>query len=238
MKKTTLAASACLIAALTGCAAPSGPGGPGGGNQPTSDNSTTAIRCGSMALGGAVLGGLLGGKKGALKGAAVGLAACAVVEVASRRTSSSADVERTYRTANRNALPPKAKIVAYTTAVTPQGVARTMEPIKVQSTIRAVSGTGEPVREVKEVLIAYGPDGEEFKRGEKIVNDKGGSGEFDNSFTLRLPEGAPEGVYKLRTQLYLNGAMASTNEGALQVFRGGKVALLPRDGAIVTLASR
>ena len=77
MKKTTLAASACLIAALTGCAAPNGPGGPGGGNQPTSDNNTTAIRCGSMALGGAVLGGLLGGKKGALKGAAeIGRASC------------------------------------------------------------------------------------------------------------------------------------------------------------------
>lgn len=234
MKKTTLAACACLIAALTGCATPNGPGG---NTPPAADNTSTAIRCGSMALGGAVLGGLLGGKKGALKGAAVGLAACAVVEVASRQTSSASDVEKNYRTANRNALPPKAKVLAYTTAVTPQGAARTQEPIKVQSTIRAVSGSSEPVREVKEVLIAYGPDGEEFKRGEKIVNDKGGSGEFDNSFTLRLPESAPEGKYKLRTELYLNGALATSNEGMLQVFHGSSVAMLPRS-AVSALAAR
>jgi len=214
MNQVQFAAGACLAAALSGCATPNGPGAaPAGDNG----NTTTAMRCGTLALGGAVLGGLLGGKSGALKGAVAGLAACAVVEIASRQTTSSAEVEQKYRSANHNTLPAAAKVLAYTTSVTPQGIAKSGEPIKVQSTIRAVSGSAEPVREVKEVLTAYAPSGEEFKRGEKIVNDKTGSGEFDNSFTLRLPQGAPEGIYKLRTQLYLNGKLATSNEGALQI---------------------
>lgn len=214
MNKLKFAAGACLIAAIAGCATPNGPGGAPSGDQGTAN---TVVRCSVLAAGGAVLGGMIGGKKGAIKGVVAGLAACAVVEIASHRTASSAEVEQKYRAANRNMLPPSAKVLAYNTAVSPQGVARSGVPIKVQSTIRAVSGSAEPVREVREVLIAYAPDGEEFKRGEKVVNDKDGSGEFDNSFTLHLPQGAPEGMYRLRTELYLNGKLATANEGTLQV---------------------
>src|SRR5471030_769762 len=201
----------CIASVLvTGCAAPSGQGGSG------IASNNTALRCAGFGIGGALLGAVVGGKNAAVKGALVGLAACAL-EIASRQTKSSEVVDQQYRGNNRNQLPQSAKIDGYTTAVSPNGVAKAGDAIRVQSLIRAVSGVQEPVTEVKEQLIVYAPSGEEFKRGEKKVNDTTGSGEYENSFTLRLPEGSPQGVYKFKTQLFLNGKPATMRESSLQI---------------------
>lgn len=201
----------CIAAMLvSGCATP------GGGNA-SADNTNTAARCAAFGVGGALLGAVIGGKNAAVKGALAGLAACAVVEIASRQTKSSEAVDQQYRSSNRNQLPPTAKIDAYTTSVSPNGVAKAGDAIRVQSTIRAISGAREPVTEVKEQLVVYAPSGEEFKRGEKKVNDSTGSGEYENAFTLRLPDGAPQGVYKLRTQIFLNGKPAIVRESNVQI---------------------
>jgi hypothetical protein len=183
------------------------------------DNGTrdTAVRCAAFGLGGAVIGALISGKNGAARGAVAGLAACAVVEIASRQTKSATQVDQQYRASNHNQLPPMARIDTYSMQVSPNGAAKAGDAIKIQSTIRAISGVNEPVQDVKEVLIAYAPTGEEFKRGEKKVNDASGSGEYDNSFTLRLPQGAPQGVYRLKTQVFLNGKPSLTRESSLQV---------------------
>lgn len=211
MKTKSLALALSVSIAASGCATQN----PNQNSPALADN--TVLKCGAMAAGGAVLGVLLDGKRGALRGAAIGLGACAVIEVASSRTRSAAEVEQKYRSSNRNALPPSAQLVSYASNVSPQGQARSGDPIKVQSTIRAVSGSSEPIREIREVLVAYSPDGKEFKRGEKFVDTAGGSGEFSNSFTLRLPQGAPEGGYRLHTDVYLNGKLASSRDASLQL---------------------
>jgi hypothetical protein len=210
IQKTILAVCAGSLL-LSGCATT------GGESAGGSSNSDTAMRCAAFGAGGALLGAFLGGKSGAVKGAVAGLAACAVVEIASRQTKSAAEVDRQYRVSNRNQLPPNAKIDSYSTLVTPNGIVKAGDAIKVQSTIRAVSGANEPVQEIREVLIAYAPTGEEFKRGEKKVNDSAGSGEYDNSFTLRLPQGAPQGIYRLKTQVFLNGRPMIAKETNMQV---------------------
>lgn len=210
MKKTISAA--CAVALLaSGCASTNGDGA-GMSNE-------SMIRCAALGTGGALVGALLGGTKGAIGGAAAGLAACAVIEIASRQTKSASDVDREYKAANRNRLPPTAKIDAYNTVVTPNGLVKAGDTIKVASSIRAVSGTSEPVQEVKEVLVAYAPSGEEFKRGEKTVNTSTGSGEYDNSFALRLPQGSPQGTYKIKTQVFLNGKPGATRESSVQFAR-------------------
>lgn len=211
IQKTILAICVSSLL-LSGCASPTG-GGPGG----TSGNNDTAMRCAAFGAGGALLGAVLGGKSGAIKGAVAGLAACAVVEIASRQTKSSAEVDRQYRVSNRNQLPPNAKIDSYSTLISPNGIVKAGDAIKIQSTIRAVSGSNEAVQEIREVLIAYAPTGEEFKRGEKKVNDGAGSGEYDNSFTLRLPQGAPQGIYRLKTQVFLNGRPMIARESSMQL---------------------
>jgi hypothetical protein len=214
MKLHKTVAAVCIVPLLlSACATPEG-GAPADGGA---SRNETAVRCAAMGLGGAVIGALISGGKGAARGAIAGLAACAVVEYASRQTKSSAEVDKQYRASNRNQLPPMARIDTYSTQVSPNGVAKAGDAIKVQSTIRAISGVNEPVQDVKEVLIAYAPTGEEFKRGEKKVNDASGSGEYDNSFTLRLPQGAPQGVYRLKTQVFLNGKPSLVRESNLQV---------------------
>lgn len=213
MKLQKTVCAVCIVPfLLSACATQDG-----GGKVADSGKSDTVARCAAFGLGGAVLGALISGKKGAARGAVAGLAACAVVEIASRQTKSAAQVDQQYRASNRNQLPPNARIDAYSTLITPNGVARGGEAIKIQSTIRAVSGASEPVQDVKEVLIAYAPTGEEFKRGEKKVNDATGSGEYDNSFTLRLPQGAPQGMYRLKTQVFLNGKPSLARESSMQV---------------------
>ena len=189
---------------LTGCATP------GGSQGSSSSSSETAIRCAAFGVGGAVIGGLLGGKSGAVKGVIAGLAACAVVEIATRQTKSASDVDQQYKANNHNQLPATAKVDEYTTVVTPNGAAKAGDAITVRSTIRVVAGTNQPIQEVKEVLVAYAPSGDEFKRGEKKINDTTGSGEYDNSFTLTLPSSAPQGTYKLTTQLFINGQPSTT----------------------------
>ena len=208
-----------IAVALTvaGCAAPNS----GGAGMDQSSNDT-AVRCALLGLGGAILGAKLDGKNGALKGAALGLATCAVIEVATRRTKTAAEVEQQYRVANRNELPPEAKIDAFSTVVSPNGVVKAGDAIRIESTVRAVSGRSQPVREVKEVLIAYAPDGQEFKRGEKRLNDVTGSGEYVNNFTLKLPAGAPQGVYRIETTVVLNGRPMIKRDTRMQVAFAGE----------------
>ncbi|WP_354682563.1 hypothetical protein [Cupriavidus necator] len=221
LQKTILAAALGTLLA-SGCATHRGGG--------TAD-SDTVLRCAALGTGGAIVGALIGGTKGALGGAAAGLAACAVIEIATRQTKTAAEVDREYKVSNRNRLPRTAEVNAYNTVVTPSGAVKAGEAIKLQSTIRAVSGINEPVQEVKEILTVYAPSGEEFKRGEKIVSSEPGSGEYDNSFTLRLPSGAPQGIYRLRSQVVLNGKPGISRENQLQLARTGDtftVAMLDR----------
>ena len=203
---------------VAGCAAPNS----GGTGTDQSSNNDTAVRCALLGVGGAILGAKLNGKNGALKGAALGLAAGAVIEVPTRRTKTAAEVEQQYRVANRNQLPPEAKIDAFSTVVSPNGVVKAGDAIRIESTVRAVSGRSQPVQEVKEVLIAYAPDGQEFKRGEKQLNDVTGSGEYVNSFTLKLPAGAPQGAYRIETTVVLNGRPMIKRDTSMQVAFAGK----------------
>jgi hypothetical protein len=140
-----------------------------------------------------------------------------VIEITSKQTKTAEDVDKQYKVNNRGILPATAKVDQYVTTVSPNGVAKAGDAIKVQSSIRVVAGTKEPIQEIKEVLVAYAPTGEEFKRGEKKVNETNGSGEYDNSFVLRLPAGAPQGIYRLTTQVFLNGHLSNTQESKLQI---------------------
>lgn len=198
-------------AMVSGCATQ------GGATNGKSGDNNAALRCAGLGIGGALIGAFVGGTQSAVKGALIGLAACAVVEIASHQTKSAEVVEQQYRVSNRNQLPPSAKVDEYSTTVSPNGVVKAGDAIRVQSMIRAISGAKEPVVEVKEQLIVYAPSGEEFKRGEKKVNDASGSGEYVNTFTLKLPEGAPQGVYKFKTQLFLNGKPVVMRESNVQI---------------------
>ena len=53
-----------------------------------------------------------------------------------------------------------------------------------------------------------------------------GSGAFKGGFTIPMPEGVPQGVYPVKTALYLNNARVAGQDSRLQVVQAGASAVL------------
>ena len=229
MNKTTLRAAAALTltAMLAGCAtAPGNPNGmrqdtqsPQGGQNPQAATDGDPCSVGATAAAGAavgaLLGGLISGKKGLLKGAAIGgglaAAGCLAINVNSRQTKTAAQADRDYiRT--RGALPREPQVVSYTPQVSSPTVKRG-QPFKVTSVVELVNGSAQNVNDVREELVVLDPQGQPFKSGSKSLasNNKTG-GRFENSFELTLPPGVSQGVYGVKTNLYVNGKLAATRD--------------------------
>ena len=227
LNHTTLRATAALTIAamLAGCAtAPMNPNGvrqdasyPQGGTQAATDEDPCSVGT-SAAAGaavGALLGALAGGKNGALKGAAIGgglaAAGCLAINVNSRQTKTAAQADRDYIRA-RGALPREPQVVSYTPQLSASTVKRG-QPFKVNSVVELVNGSAQSVNDVREELVVLDPQGQPFKSGSKALasNNKSG-GRFENSFQLTFPEGVSQGVYGVRTNLYVNGKLAATRD--------------------------
>lgn len=228
MNKTTLRAAAALTitAMLAGCAtAPGNPNGvrqdsnyPQDGNQQASgsdDPCSVGATAAAGAAVGALLGGLISGKSGIVKGAAIGgglaAAGCLAINVNSRQTKTAAQADRDYiRT--RGALPREPQVVSYTPQVSAATVKRG-QPFKVNSVVELVNGSAQNVNDVREELVVLDPQGQPFKSGSKALasNNKTG-GRFENSFELTLPAGVSQGVYGVKTNLYVNGKLAATRD--------------------------
>ena len=229
MNHTTLRAAAALTltAMLAGCAtAPGNPNGarqdtqyPQGGQNPQAASDDDPCSVGATAAAGAavgaLLGGLISGKKGLLKGAAIGgglaAAGCLAINVNSRQTKTAAQADRDYiRT--RGALPREPQVVSYTPQVSSPTVKRG-QPFKVTSVVELVNGSAQNVNDVREELVVLDPQGQPFKSGSKSLasNNKTG-GRFENSFELTLPAGVSQGVYGVKTNLYVNGKLAATRD--------------------------
>lgn len=228
LNQTTLRAAAALTLAamLAGCAtAPMNPNGvrqdyPQGGQNPQA-NATDDDPCsvGTTAAAGAAVGALLGalvsGKNGALKGAAIGgglaVAGCLAINVNSRQTKTAAQADRDYIRA-RGALPREPQVVSYTPQLSAATVKRG-QPFKVNSVVELVNGSAQAVNDVREELVVLDPQGQPFKSGSKTLasNNKSG-GRFENSFELTLPAGVSQGVYGVKTNLYVNGKLAATRD--------------------------
>lgn len=229
MNKTTLRAAAALTltAMLAGCAtAPGNPNGvrqdtpyPQGGQNPQAATDDDPCSVGATAAAGAAVGALLGafvnGKKGALQGAALGgglaAAGCLAINVNSRQTKTAAQADRDYIRA-RGALPREPQVVSYTPQVSAATVKRG-QPFKVNSVVELVNGSAQNVKDVREELVVLDPQGQPFKSGSKSLasNNKTG-GRFENSFELTLPAGVSQGVYGVKTNLYVNGKLAATRD--------------------------
>ena len=249
LNQTTLRAAAALTLAamLAGCAtAPMNPNGvrqdyPQGGQNPQA-NATDDDPCsvGTTAAAGAAVGALLGalvsGKNGALKGAAIGgglaVAGCLAINVNSRQTKTAAQADRDYIRA-RGALPREPQVVSYTPQLSAATVKRG-QPFKVNSVVELVNGSAQTVNDVREELVVLDPQGQPFKSGSKTLasNNKSG-GRFENSFELTLPAGVSQGVYGVKTNLYVNGKLAATRDLRTQL-----VMLDDTSGAARQLAQR
>lgn len=219
--------SAALLGA---CAAPRGQGGPSGG-QADSAAGDDPCKVGNSAVAGAVAGAVLGalmnGKKGAAQGAvaggALGAAACVAINHQSRQTKSAAQADADYQKA-RGALPTEPAVVSYSPQLASNSVQRG-QLMKVNSSLELVNGTTQPVREVREELVIFNPDGTAFKSGSKPFSANS-AGRYENSFEVKLPEGASQGVYSLKTNVYVNGKPTATRDLRTQVVWDGSAGML------------
>ena len=212
---------------LSACAAPgtvnNGQGRVGSATGDPCDVTSSAL---AGAAAGAILGSLIGGKQGAatggLAGGALGAAACYSMNVQSRQTKTAAQVDADYQR-SRGALPTAPTVVAY--SPTMAGTVQRGQKFKVNSALEVVNGSSEPVREVREELVIYSPDGQPLRTGSKPFTASG-SGRFDNSFEVALPANAPQGIYALKTNVLVNGKQSASRDLRTQLVWNGTTGVL------------
>lgn len=209
------------VALLGACAAPRGQGRQTGAS---SDENPCSVGKSALAgaVAGAVFGALVNGAKGAGQGAvaggALGAAACVAINYQSRQTKSAAQADVDYQRA-RGALPSEPTVVSYSPQLAANVVQRG-QPMRVNSTLELVNGTTQSVREVREELAIFNPDGTAFKSGSKPFSANT-AGRYENTFEVKLPEGVSQGVYALKTNVYVNGKLAATRDLHTQVVWNG-----------------
>lgn len=221
-------AATCVLVAgyLAGCAAPNG----GSRQVAGSDNEDPCSVGNSALLGGflgALAGGVIAGKDGAVKGAMLGGAAgavsCVAINMNSKQTKTAAQADLDYRR-TRGAQPREPVVVSYVPKLSSSKVQRG-QPLTVTSELELVNGTAQPIKDVKEELVVFNPDGTPFKTGSKPFTANSG-GHFVNSFELTLPSSSPQGVYALKTNLYVNGKLTTTRDLNTQLAWNGNTGVL------------
>jgi hypothetical protein len=230
---TKVVASLLLASLMAGCA--NMPQQNGGGqnrqahdqqNQQNQQAEQDPCSVGGTAAAGAAVGALLGalldGKKGAVKGAAlggvVGALGCVAVNSQSRQTKTAAQVDRDY-VKTRGALPAEPQVVSYVPQMS-NNVVQRGRPMVIKSTVELVNGSVTPITEVREEMVVYDTHGEQIRSKDKpLVNRTGGR--FENSFELSLPQQAPQGVYTIKTNLYVNDKLMARRDMSTQLVWNG-----------------
>lgn len=169
---------------------------------------------------GAVAGGLLG-KKNRLAGAAIGASvaslACMALNYQAAQTKTAQQVQDEYKTQNDGQLPKETVIARYESKIAPNEQVRPGSKTTLNSTIEVVRGTADIVPTIEEEVSLFDPNGKQITSTRKVANQNGDAGAFTTSFSFTLPEGVKQGVYPIKTALFLNGQQANTGEVALQV---------------------
>ncbi len=211
-----------MTSLVAGCATTNQAGPANTVAQDNRDPCTVGTSALAGAAVGALLGGLIDGKKGALRGAAAGgvVAAigCLAINSQSRQTKTAAQADREY-IAQRGRLPADPQVVSYEPRLQ-SGVVQRGQPMYVKSVVELVNGSQAPVREVREELVVYDTDGKPFKTGSKPLTN-GSGGRFENSFELTLPKGVSQGVYAMKTNLYVNGKLSASRDLRTQLVWNG-----------------
>lgn len=237
-QKNCRAISMAVIAAmLSACAVPPQGGAgqaSGAGANSVEDPCSVGQSAAAGAAVGALLGALVDGKRGAVRGAALGgvaaAAGCYAVNVRSRQTKTALQANNDYVRA-RGSLPREPVVVAYSPSLNGQVVTRG-RPFTVNSTVELVDGSTQRVDEVREEIVVFDPAGQEIKSGSKqMASTNRGGGRFENSFELTLPKGVSQGTYGVKTNLYVNGRLASSRDMRAQLVWDGSEGRFVADDA-------
>lgn len=209
-----------LIASIfvTGCATP---------GAPRDQAGNAAIGC-NPAIGagiGAVFGALIGGGTNTVRGAAIGASlgglACMALNYQTEQVKSSQQVQNEYKAAHKGRLPEQATLIKYETSFTPTSI-QPGQKAQTSSYIEVAPGTKDANPVIEEELTLYKPDGEAIKTVRKPVVGTSNTGAFKGGFSIPMPKGVPQGIYPVKTVLYINNKRVAKQDVTLQiVYRDG-----------------
>jgi hypothetical protein len=206
--------AAVIAAALAGCATQ-------GGGAPAPD--TFSGDCNPLIAGGigAAIGALAGGSKnrgtGAAAGAAIGALACVAYNYATKQTKTAQQVSDEYKAKNRGNLPANATVTRFNVQVAPTSKVQAGNAISVASNIEVVPGTSNPSPTVEQEITLFSPDGSQAGKARKPASQAAGGGAFETAFKFSLPQGVPQGVYPVKSQLYVDGKPLAGTDTRFQV---------------------
>ena len=209
------AAVIAMAALATGCATGQG------GSQTTAD--VLSGECNPLVTGGigAAIGAIMGGSKnrgtGAATGAAIGALACMAYNYYTKQTKTAQQVTNEYKAAHKGTLPASATVTRFNAQVAPTSTVQAGKDITVASNIEVVPGTSNPRPNVEQEIALFSPDGQQAGKARKPASQSGGGGAFETSFKFSLPQGVPQGVYPVKSQVYVDGKPVAAADTRFQV---------------------
>ncbi len=86
----------------------------------------------------------------------------------------------------------------------------------VVSNIEVVQGTKDQQPLLEEELTLVRPDGSEVK-SRKRANENQDAGAYMTSYSMTMPAGVPQGIYPVKTALFMNGEKVAAKDMSMQV---------------------
>lgn len=117
-------------------------------------------------------------------------------------------------------LPVNPKVSAYRSEILPGTSVRPGTEVRVKSHIEVVPGTSGSRANIEEKMTIWDNDDNSIalnSMSKAPGSSTANGGAFTSEFTFRLPEGLPQGVYPVSTQLLLNGEQVGDQKHALQL---------------------
>lgn len=142
-----------------------------------------------------------------------------VIKQRSERIAKEEQVAEEYKTSNQN-LPPEPLATEYQTKTLPGNVVEPGQEVVIQSDIVVVPGAQKKTAFIEERIVIFDNEDntKELKNFAKPVNeDTKTGGRYKNEFSFTLPEGLPQGVYPIKTELLLNGRTVSAADNDIQL---------------------
>jgi hypothetical protein len=117
-------------------------------------------------------------------------------------------------------------VTRFNVQVAPTAKVQAGNAVNVASNIEVVPGTSNPKPNVEQEITLFSPDGAQAGKARKPASQAGG-GAFETSFKFSLPQGVPQGVYPVKSQIYVDGKPAAGTDTRFQVVvaPGGSVQL-------------
>ena len=150
---------------------------------------------------------------------AVKLIADMVIDYRSKKVAGEEEVATEYRNKNKT-LQPNPVAERYDTETLPGKVVEPGNEVTVKSDIVVVPGSLRQEALIEERITIF--DNEDHTKPlrnlTKAVNgDTRRGGHYQNEFAFTPPEGLPQGVYPVKTELILNGVIADTSDNDIQL---------------------